>query len=145
MTDFDNGGSIGGQVLAVNNTGWSIPVYSRAGFKQTLKWMRKWDRDLMAPTKADPYFRRGTTHYREATRILGGRARWIADESVRQINGKWLKVDQFIEGDDGDYVSDPNDWSTLLTESVRIRIPRDSWLRRDFKHRLNRRGIPAFR
>lgn len=102
-------------------------------------------RDGLAPTEADPYFRRGTPHYREACRVLGGRAGWIAEESVRQINGKWLKVDQFIKGDDGDYVSDPDDRSTLLTESVRIRIPRDSWLRRDFNHRPNRKSIPTFR
>lgn len=87
-------------------------------------------RALEQPTPSDPYFKRNTLRYDEVTRILGGRAARIADESVRQINGRYLKADQFVTDAHGEFVV--GDDGTIVTESVRIRIPPDSWLRNGF-------------
>ncbi|MFI8664244.1 hypothetical protein ACIGKR_29905 [Rhodococcus qingshengii] len=89
-------------------------------------------RRLCAPTKADPYIDRHTPQWHEVKRILGPRARLIRSGSVRQINGRWLKADQFVIDEFGWPVRDGADG--LKIQSVRIRIPRDSWLRKDFKH-----------
>ncbi|AUS33385.1 hypothetical protein C1M55_21345 [Rhodococcus qingshengii] len=98
-------------------------------------------RIVLAPTKADPYFRRGTPHYEEATRVLGASAGWTLDESVRQISRRWLKVDRFVPDADGlPQLTAAND-GTLVTESVRVRIPRDSWLARGYSHRRHRKGL----
>ncbi|WP_156665922.1 hypothetical protein [Rhodococcus qingshengii] len=110
------------------------------------KAMRRLERMLriaLAPTKADPYFRRGTPHYEETTRVLGAGAGWTLDESVRQISRRWLKVDRFVPDADGwPQLTAAND-GTLVTESVRVRIPRDSWLARDYSHRRHRKGLPS--
>ncbi|MGC0365020.1 hypothetical protein ABH922_003004 [Rhodococcus sp. 27YEA15] len=108
-------------------------------FIAKLKAMERRMRITLAPTKADPYFRRGTPHYQEATRVLGTQGHRIADESVRQVNARWLKADRFVT----DAVSEPvltADGLSVATESVRIRIPRDSWLARDYSHRRHRKG-----
>lgn len=100
-------------------------------------------RIVLAPTKADPYFRRGTPHYEEATRVLGASAGWTLDESVRQISRRWLKVDRFVPDADGlPQLTAAND-GTLVTESVRVRIPRDSWLARGYSHRRHRKGLTS--
>lgn len=81
----------------------------------------------------DPWVRRHTPHYDEVTRILGPtRSKRIADERVRQISRRWLKADQIIEDCNGELKLNAAG-DDIMTESVRIRIPRDSWMRRDFK------------
>lgn len=121
---YDNGGLIGGARPVVNDTGRPIRIFSPAQFTRL--------REILAPTKDYPYFLVGSPHYAEAVRILGARSRWIRQGSVRQINGRYLKADQFVRDADGSLVV-TNDHE-LLTESVRIRIPRDSWLRKNFTH-----------
>ena len=76
-----------------------------------------------------PEFRRGTPEYDEVTRILGPRCIWVLDEGVRQINRRWLKVDYFIKGADGQHVYDEGT-KTMPTRSRRIRIPHTSFLAR---------------
>lgn len=71
---------------------------------------------------------RGTSEYDEVTRILGARCRQVADESVRQINGRWLKGSFFVLDAAGQLVI-ADDRVTLRTIRRRIRIPRDSFLR----------------
>jgi len=72
---------------------------------------------------------RGTPEYDEVVRFLGSRARWVKDERARQINQRWLKVDCFVRDGHGrpllNAVGD-----AVVTKSRRIRIPRDSYLRR---------------
>lgn len=121
---YDNGGLIGGARLVVNDTGRPIRIFSPA--------QRARLREVLSPTKDDPYFVIGSPHYVEAIRILGARGRWIRRESVRQINGRYLKADQYVRDADG-WLVVINDHE-VLTESVRVRIPRDSWLRKDFTH-----------
>ena len=130
-SSYDHGGLIGGPVTVLNDTGRPIRLYTReqlVTFRRSLRAARH----ASAPTKDDPYFYWGTPHYRETVRILGKRAWQIRDGSVRQINGRYLKADQFVADGPGRF-----NWGGVdgtKTESVRIRIPRDSWLRTDFKH-----------
>lgn len=84
---------------------------------------------------------RGTPEYDEVVRILGPRARWVADERARQINQRWLKADCFIPNENGEHtIVFPADGEAYLpTKSRRIRIPRDSFLRkRKFARRQRR-------
>ncbi|MGR6523848.1 hypothetical protein ACU5JM_19615 [Rhodococcus erythropolis] len=130
---FANGGLIGGPQLIVNDTGRPITIHKPpARGRIALSDYQREVRKLLAPNKDDPYFRRGTPHAAEAVRILGARARLIRTESVRQINGRYLKADEFVIDESGLPVRDEADG--LKTKSVRIRIPRDSWLCKDFKH-----------
>lgn len=129
---YDNGGLLGGPRLIVNNTGRPIRSYSPEQI-EAMRLAELKARKMLAPSKDDPFFLRGSPHYREATRILGGRARLIRNESIRQINGRYLKADQLVTGGNGLPVLSA-DRLSLKTESVRIRIPRESWLRKDFKH-----------
>lgn len=76
--------------------------------------------------------RRGTHEYDEVTRILGARARWVLDEGARQINQRWLKADCLVPDEHGQYTVVDGE---LLVKSRRIRIPKDSFLRkRTFTH-----------
>ncbi|GAB6925877.1 hypothetical protein JCM9803A_63270 [Rhodococcus erythropolis] len=138
MTDV-----VDGQSRAVSTS--ELPEYFilRRDTVMALRRMERMLRILLAPTKADPYFRRGTPHYEEATRVLGASAGWTLDESVRQISRRWLKVDRFVPDADGwPQLTAAND-GTLVTESVRVRIPRDSWLARGYSHRRHRKGLPS--
>lgn len=74
------------------------------------------------------YFERGTREYAEVTRILGDRRFQILDNSARQISGRWLKASQIIMGADGKPQLHPERRDELLTKTVRIRIPRRSFL-----------------
>ena len=130
-SSYDSGGLIGGSVTVPNDTGRPIRIYSQEQLVRFRRLLRA-ARIASAPTKDDPYFRRGTLHFREAVRILGPRARVILASSVRQINGRYLKADQFVIDESGFPVRDAADG--VKTKSVRIPIPRDSWLRKDFKH-----------
>ncbi len=81
----------------------------------------------------DPdWITRDTPEYDEVCRILGPRARWVADERARQINRRWLKADCFIPDANGDHtvVFLKNGEAHVPTRSRRIRIPRDSFLAR---------------
>ncbi|MFC7450542.1 hypothetical protein [Rhodococcus daqingensis] len=71
---------------------------------------------------------RGTAEYDEVTRILGRRCRWVADESVRQIDGRWLKATCFVPDANGDHALTASG-DELVTARKRIRIPRDSFMR----------------
>lgn len=121
---YDNGGLIGRARPVLNDTGRPIRIFSPAQCRRL--------REVLVPTKDDPFFLIGSPHYAEAIRILGARGRWIRRESIRQINGRYLKADQYVRDADG-WLVITNDHEPL-TESVRIRIPRDSWLRKDFTH-----------
>ncbi|MCW2089484.1 UNVERIFIED_ORG: hypothetical protein M2328_002764 [Rhodococcus erythropolis] len=107
-----------------------VPSPASAKLRRMIKRVDIVLRALEQPTQSDPYFKRSTLRYDEVTRILGGRATRIADESVRQINGRYLKADQFVTDAHGEFIV--RDDGTIATESVRIRIPRDSWLRNGF-------------
>lgn len=132
-TAFANGGLIGGPQLVVNDTGRPIVIHKpRVHGRTALNDYQRLTRKLLAPTKDDPYFRRGTPHAAEVLRILGPSTRLIRNGSVRQINGRYLKADQFLVDESGCPVLDSD--GGVKTASVRIRIPRDSWLRKDFTH-----------
>lgn len=133
---FGNGGMMGGPVPIRNNSEVAIRIRSQIEDNVVFRRMTLALREILGPTEDDPYFRRGTPHYREALRILGARARLIRNESVRQINGRYLKADQFLIDESGFPVRDDDEG--IKTRSVRIRIPRDSWLRKDFKHSRTR-------
>jgi len=135
--------AVDGQSRAVSDSEFSEYFIPRSEGEKAASRLERWLRIVLAPTKADPYFRRGTPHYEEATRVLGASARWTLDESVRQISRRWLKVDRFVPDADGwPQLTAAND-GTLVTESVRVRIPRDSWLARDYSHRRHRKGLPS--
>ncbi|MGC0364795.1 hypothetical protein ABH922_002779 [Rhodococcus sp. 27YEA15] len=85
------------------------------------------------PNGDDPWIDPHTFAWLEAKRILGRRAQRIRADSIRQISGRYLKADQFILDADGKPKLTANGLD-FATESVRIRIPRDSWLRKNFKH-----------
>ncbi len=92
----------------------------------------------MPEATIDPgWITRGTPEYDEVCRILGPRARWVADERARQINQRWLKADCFIPDENGHHtVVFTADGAELPTKSRRIRIPKDSFLtRRRFARR----------
>lgn len=76
------------------------------------------------------YFRRGTTAYDEVVRILGGQANCVADESVRQINNRWLKGSFFVweEGKGFPHAKLKPCGTGIVTVNRRIRIPKDSFL-----------------
>lgn len=87
----------------------------------------------MSATAIDPgWITRGTPEYDEVCRILGPRARWVADERVRQINQRWLKADCFIPDENGEHtvVRRRGTPVEIPTRSRRIRIPRDSFLQK---------------
>ena len=71
----------------------------------------------------------GTSEYDEVLRFLGPRAYWVADERVRQINQRWLKADCFVRDEHGQPMLNAAG-DAVVTRSRRIRIPRDSFLRR---------------
>lgn len=80
-------------------------------------------------------FRRGTPEYNEITRFLGReRCRQIADESIHQISGRWLKGSFFVTDKNGDLVL-TEDGLGIVTRRRRIRIPRDSSLARGRRSR----------
>ncbi len=134
---------VDGQSPVVNNTGRPEYIVPKREGEKAARRLERMLRIVLATTKADPYFRRGTPHYEEATRVLGGSARWTLDESVRQISRRWLKVDRFVPDADGlPQLTAAND-GTLVTESVRVRIPRDSWLARGYSHRRHRKGLTS--
>ncbi|MBW0294043.1 hypothetical protein ATN37_25620 [Rhodococcus sp. MH15] len=143
---YGDGGLISDNYSVVpipNNTGRPEYIVPKREGEKAARRLERMLRIVLAPTKADPYFRRGTPHYEEATRVLGASARWTLDESVRQISRRWLKVDRFVPDVDGwPQLTAAND-GTLVTESVRIRIPRDSWLARGYSHRRHRKGLPS--
>ncbi|MFF1946922.1 hypothetical protein ACFVWF_32815 [Rhodococcus qingshengii] len=122
---FDNGGVIGERAVIVNNTGRPIHIFSRS--------QRTAMRKVLAPSKDDPFFHRGTPHYNEATRVLGKLAGDVLTGSVRQINGRWLKVGIIQKDSAGMWLWDRATGATI-TKTLRVRIPRDSWLCKDFKH-----------
>lgn len=130
-SSYDRGGLIGGHVTALNDTGEVIRFRSPT-FAAMLHEQLHAALLAKVPATTEPYFRWGSRHHNEAVRILGKRAWQIRDGSVRQINGRWLKADQFVT--DGPERFNWGGINGTKTESVRIRIPRDSWLRRDFKH-----------
>jgi len=131
---------VDGQSRAVSTPEPSEYLIPRREGEKAMHRLERILRIVLAPTKADPYFRRGTPHYEEATRVLGASAGWTLDESVRQISRRWLKVDRFVPDADGlPQLTAAND-GTLVTESVRVRIPRDSWLARGYSHRRHRKG-----
>ncbi len=138
MTDV-----VDGQSRAVSTSEFPENFIPRRDSIMALRRMERMLRILLAPTKADPYFRRGTPHYEEATRVLGASAGWTLDVSARQISKRWLKVDRFVLDADGEAQLTAANDGTLVTESVRIRIPRDSWLARGYSHRRHRKGLPA--
>jgi hypothetical protein len=74
-----------------------------------------------------PEILRGTPEYAEVTRFLGGYRLFVADESVRQINHRWLKGTVFVKDENGQHML-ADDGETLITKRRRIRIPRDSFL-----------------
>ena len=130
-SSYDRGGLIGGPVTVLNDTGRPIRIYTREQLV-TFRRLIRAARIASAPTKDDPYFRRQTPQFKEARRILGPRSRLVLAISVRQINGRYLKADQLVIDESGFPVRDGA--GGVKTKSVRIRIPRDSWLRKDFKH-----------
>lgn len=134
---------VDGQSLVVNNTGRPEYIVPKREGEKAARRLERMLRIVLAPTKADPYFRRGTPHYEEAARVLGTRAGWTVDESVRQISRRWLKVDRFVPDADGWPQLTVASDGTLVTESVRIRIPRDSWIARGYSHRRHRKGLPS--
>lgn len=119
---------------AARRNGMGVPVVSSPTRRSAtaVSAREREARRLCAPTKADPYIERHTPQWHEVKRILGPRVRLIRIGSVRQINGRWLKADQFVIDESGWPARDGADG--IKTQSVRIRIPRDSWLRKDFKH-----------
>lgn len=92
---------------------------------------------MPAPTIDPDYITRGTPEYDEVSRILGPRCRWVADERVRQINGRWLKADCFVPDAAGQHTIVGDE---VLAKSRRIRIPKDSFLRRRRFRRNDRRN-----
>lgn len=82
-------------------------------------------------TRSD-HFRRGSTAYNEVTKILGAQCREVLDESVRQVNCRWLKASFLVPSDDGGYRWYPgaDGVPVLITRRRRVRIPRTSPLAR---------------
>lgn len=81
----------------------------------------------------------GSPEYNELVELFGpAKCRTIVDESVRQINQRWLKADIFQFDHNGEPIlhTDRNGYATIrdgygviATRSHRIRIPRGSMLR----------------
>lgn len=78
------------------------------------------------------YFRRGTAAHAEATKILGAQCDDVLDESVRQINRRWLKATFIVRDSDGYPMTTghASGHHRLVTVNRRVRIPCHSPLAR---------------
>ncbi|QDQ93718.1 hypothetical protein FND50_25145 [Rhodococcus sp. WB9] len=66
--------------------------------------------------------RRSTREYDEVTRILGAEARFVEDESVRQISRRWLKGTTFVKDEHGKHLVTPrvSTWCASAGESASL-------------------------
>ena len=73
-----------------------------------------------------PQILRGTAEYDEVRRFLGGRARDVADGTVRQVSNRHIIGQTFIRDQNGDIAISGD---RIPTRRFRMVIPRDSWMR----------------